>query len=247
MTIISALLLVAAALVIGALIGCVGVGGVLLPLALFYIGGLDLHLAAATSMWSFLFTGISGTITYSRRRSIDWRAVKWLGAGVMPAAALGALTNTALPAGALKVILAALVVAAGLDAILRKPKGQRHPRSMNASFLLGFGAVVGFGSAVTGTGGPVLLVPILVSMQVSVLAAVGISQAIQIPVALFATVGYVLYGEVDAVLGTALGVVEVIGVMAGVRIAHTLPLPALRNVVSATCVGTGILMLASSL
>ncbi len=39
-----------AALVVGLLIGCVGIGGVLLTPALVYVGGLDFHLAAATSM-----------------------------------------------------------------------------------------------------------------------------------------------------------------------------------------------------
>ena len=40
-------------------------------LALF--GGLTIHQAAATSLFSFLFTGILGTWLYQRRGSIDWR------------------------------------------------------------------------------------------------------------------------------------------------------------------------------
>lgn len=38
-----------AALVVGLLIGCVGIGGVLLTPTLVYVGGLSFHLAAATS------------------------------------------------------------------------------------------------------------------------------------------------------------------------------------------------------
>src|SRR3712207_9298323 len=77
------------ALIVGVLVGCVGIGGVLLPPALVYVGGLDLHLAMATSMWSFLFTGGVGTVAYSRRNSVDWRMVLWLCAGNVPAAVLG--------------------------------------------------------------------------------------------------------------------------------------------------------------
>ena len=44
------LLLLVSALIVGVLIGCVGIGGVLLPPILTYVGGLDLHLAMATSI-----------------------------------------------------------------------------------------------------------------------------------------------------------------------------------------------------
>ena len=75
-----------AALVVGMLIGCVGIGGVLLTPTLVYVGGLGFHLAAATSMWAFLFAGAAGTLSYSGRGSIDWRLAAWVGAGVIPTA-----------------------------------------------------------------------------------------------------------------------------------------------------------------
>src|SRR4028118_2289871 len=49
------------ALLVGLLIGCVGIGGVLLPPALVYVGGLEFHLAAATSPRASLFCGAAGT------------------------------------------------------------------------------------------------------------------------------------------------------------------------------------------
>lgn len=55
-------MLLVLALIVGVLVGCIGIGGVLLPPVLAYVGGLDLHLATATSMWRFLFTGVVGTI-----------------------------------------------------------------------------------------------------------------------------------------------------------------------------------------
>jgi uncharacterized membrane protein YfcA len=45
----------------GIVIGCVAYGGVLMTPALVYVGGLGFHLAAATSMWAFLFAGAVGT------------------------------------------------------------------------------------------------------------------------------------------------------------------------------------------
>lgn len=234
-------MVVVSALLVGALIGCVGIGGVLLPPALVYLGGLDPHLAAATSVWAFLFTGTAGTISYAGRRSIDWRMAAWLGAGVVPAAVLGARANAALPDGALLILLAVLMVGAGADALLR-PAVRGRTCSFGAPALAAIGVVVGFGSALTGTGGPVLLVPILLFLRVPVLIAVGVSQAIQLPVATFSTVGYVLFGRVDFVLGSALGLVAVAGVAFGSRVAHATPVAVLRRIVAVSLIGAGLLI-----
>src|SRR5215213_8032263 len=113
---LATMMLLVSALIVGVLVGCVGIGGVLLPPALVYVGGLDLHRAMATSMWSFLFTGVAGTMAYSRRHSVDWRMAMWLGAGIVPAAVFGALSNAALPAEVLMVLLATLITATGVNA-----------------------------------------------------------------------------------------------------------------------------------
>ena len=173
------ILVLVAALLMGVLIGCVGIGGVLLPPALVYLGGLGFHAAAATSTWAFLFCAAAGTWSYSGRGSIDWRMAAWLGAGVVPAAFAGARANAALPEGLLMAILAALMVLTGSDALLRgSPGSVGGTRRLGIPALLAIGAFVGFGSALTGTGGAVLLVPILLLLRVPVLAAVGAAQAV---------------------------------------------------------------------
>ena len=79
-----------AALGIGVLIGCVGIGGVLLVPALAILGAVPVHAAIAAAMFSYLFSGGAATWVYARQGSIDWRASAWLGAGAMPAAFAGA-------------------------------------------------------------------------------------------------------------------------------------------------------------
>ena len=79
-------LLLAVAVVVGALIGTVGVGGILLIPALSGIVGMSTHTAMGTSLFSFLFTGLLGTWLYQRHGSIGatpipsasggfWRAI----------------------------------------------------------------------------------------------------------------------------------------------------------------------------
>lgn len=235
-----------AALVVGLLIGCVGIGGVLLTPALVYVGGLDFHLAAATSMWAFLFAGAAGTSIYSRPGSIDWRLAAWLGVGVVPAAFAGAGANTVLPEGLLMALLAGLMVLTGADALMRGPVVEQEARRFGATTLLAVGALVGFGSALTGTGGAVLLVPILLLLRAPVLASVGAAQAVALPVVIFSTVGYVLYGSVDFVLGTAVGLVAAVGVVFGARIAHAVPAAVLRRVVAMALLCAGLLIAAQT-
>ena len=235
-----------AALLVGVMIGCVGIGGVLLPPALVYVGGLGFHLATATSVWAFLFCGAAGTLTYSSRRNVDWRMVAWLGVGVVPTAVAGAWANVALPESTLMALLAVLMVVTGANTLLRGPVVE-HARRFGAPTLLAVGAFVGFGSALTGTGGSVLLVPILLLLRAPMLATVGASMAVSLPVAAFSTAGYVLYGSVDFVLGTALGLVAVVGVVVGARIAHAARAAALRRVVATSLLCAGLLIAAQTI
>ena len=49
--------LAAVSLVVGALIGAVGIGGILLIPGLVLLGRLPIHAASATALFTFLFTG----------------------------------------------------------------------------------------------------------------------------------------------------------------------------------------------
>ena len=60
-------LLARVALVVGALIGTVGVGGILLIPALRAFAGLSTHGAKGTALFNFLFTGLLGTCLYRHR------------------------------------------------------------------------------------------------------------------------------------------------------------------------------------
>ena len=68
-----------------------------------------------------------------------------------------------------------------------------------------------------------MLVPILISMSVPVLTAVGLSQAIQLPVAIAATFGNALYGQVDLAFGGILAASLTVGSWCGAKLAHVVP------------------------
>ena len=237
-------MLLALAVGVGVLIGAVGIGGILLSPILAFVGGWDLHLAIGTSVWSFLFTGLVATVLYARHGSIDWRLVRWLIVGIVPASVLGALANALLSATVLTAILALACVTTGLVALARPLSSERSLDSLRPTALIGIGLAVGFASALSGAGGAAVLMPILLALRIPALAAIGASQAIQLPVAGFATLGYAPAGRVDFVLGGALGIAEVVGVVLGTRVAHAASPQRLRRLTAYAVIGAGGVILA---
>ncbi len=236
-------LLLIVGLITGTMIGTFGVGGVLLAPFLAFGLGVDLHLATAMSSWSFLFTGIVGTIAYGRRGSIPWGVVGWLTIGILPGAILGARANVGLSSTHLSLLLAALILASGLNILVSRSRAEREISSLGRGLLVLLGFLMGFGSALTGTGGPVLLVPVLMFMNVQALTAIAVSQPVQIPIAAAAAIGFSLFGEIDLLLGTMLGVIQSIGVILGARIAHAVRPDQLRRIVAVALVAIAILMI----
>ena len=233
--------------VTGLLIGMVGIGGILLAPMLVYGAGIDLHLAMATSSWSFLFAGIAGTIAYARKGTISWNMVGWLCVGVLPGTILGAKINVSLPTGILTVILAALILSSGIFALIKKTATKQDESRVNRIVLVLIGFAVGFGSALTGTGGPVLLLPIFLIIGIPTLMAIGVSQAIQLPIAVFSSLGFYLFGEIDFKLGALLGMILAMGVVVGAEIAHRVSAERLRQIVAIALVAAGLLMIVRAL
>ncbi len=229
------------ALPVGLLIGTIGVGGVLLPPALVHLLGFDIHAAAGTSSWCFLFTGVVGTLAHARGRAMPWTLVGGLTLGAAPGAALGALANGLVSATVVWLTLGTITLGAGLHRLRNRSGGERT--RLPTGIAVTTGAVVGFGSALTGTGGPVLLVPVLLVLEVAPLAAVAASQVIQLPLVLFAVLGYSATGSVHFGLGTILGSVAAVGTVAGALIATRLPAQRLRTVAATTLVAVGVFFL----
>lgn len=237
--------ILALALVSGLLIGCIGIGGVLLVPVLTF-AGIEVHEAIAASMFGFIFTGLIGSWLYARQSSIDWVSSAWLGAGAMPGAFAGALLAAHLSSGVLLVCIGAAVLLSGLRALLRRTGSGETSRALPLAMLLIIGFAVGVGSAVTGTGGPVLLVPLLMWLRVPVLAAVGLSQAIQIPIAGLASLWNLFAGDLDPRLALLLSIGLALGTAIGARIAHALPSLLLTRLVAVVLLLVGALLIVRS-
>lgn len=235
------LALLVLAVAVGVLVGMVGVGGVLLPPGLVALGDLTANQATATSTWAFMFTGVVGTVVYSWRGVVPWGMLARLAVGVVPAAFLGAVVNASLPASVVLLVLAAITLFVGVQQL--RPGAVRETRKgLGTATLIAVGGAVGFGSALTGTGGPVLLVPTLLMLGIAPLRAVAVSQAIQLPVVMAGSAGYLQTALVDVRLGTAIGCLAALGVVAGAVVATRVPADGLRRIVAFACIAAGLFL-----
>ena len=237
-------LLVCLSIFVGVLIGGVGVGGILLVPILTYILSIDVHVAVAAAMFSYIFSGIVGTLIYARERSIAWSMVFWLLASAAPAAFLGAYALAITPAGGVEFLIATLVMFAAVNAFRASHDEEHEKPPLSRGALIGTGVLTGVGSALSGTGGPLIVVPLLVWLKQPALRAIGLAQTVQVPVAIMATAGNYLYGTVDFQTGGFIALGLIIGVSAGARLAHLASQDILQRVVAWVLLGVGIMMLA---
>ena len=240
--------LAAIALLVGILIGSVGVGGILLIPALELLTPLSIQRAMATALFTFIFTGIVGTLLFQRRGGIDWTLTTPLCLGGALFGIVGAWANARLDAKVLALILAALIVGAGAYSLFtgstqRFARFHDRPR-LQLALLFVIGAATGFGSGLTGVGGPALSVPMMVLCGFPALSAIGASQVIQIVASVSGSAAHLSHGIVDLWLAAQLTVFEVLGVGIGVRLAHAVNARSLRRGVGllGVAVGTGLLI-----
>lgn len=241
------MLLLLVALVVGLFIGAVGVGGILLIPALNVLAPMPLRAAMATALFTFIFTGVVGAFLFQRRGSVDWALTVPLCAGALAFGVLGAWANAYVETRPLALTLAALIVFAGVYTLAGGRAGSAvpyadRPRAQWA-LLFALGAITGFGSGLTGVGGPALAVPMMVVLGFPALAAVGASQVVQIVAALSGSVAFLAQGVVDLKVAAGLVLFEVAGVWLGVVIAHRVSARVLRGAVGVLCTAVGAALL----
>lgn len=228
----------------GVMIGCIGIGGVILVPALTFVGGVPVHVAIAAAMMAYIVSGLLATFVFVREQRENRATAYWLWCGAMPAALAGAWAAKIIPSGVLEVAIGALVLFSGLNSFWQERKQSTAERRIGNATAAVLGGLGGFGSALTGTGGPLVLVPGLLWLGAPVLTAIRLGQAAQFPIASVATVGNFLYGELNLLIGAILLLSVTAGSAAGTRISQVLPRVILRRIVSVTLVVIGVTILA---
>ncbi len=237
---------------IGLLVGMTGIGGgsLMTPLLILFFGihpatavGTDLLYAAATKT--------CGTVVHGLARSIDWRTVRRLAAGSLPAtiATLTVRSSMNLESRAARsvitlVLCVALLITAGSlifrTAIVQFHRSRFRPldeqRTALVTVLVGavLGVLVTISSVGAGAVGVVALIILYPDLRMARIVASDIAHAV--PLTLIAGAGHWLIGTVDWHIVGSLLAGSLPGIVLGSCLAVRVPETALRLLLAATLV-----------
>jgi uncharacterized membrane protein YfcA len=247
MTLVGTSLILALAAIIGFIMGAVGIGGILLIVPLTLIAGLDIHQASTTLLLTFLFTGIYSVCLFQRRGTIDWRLAIPVCLGALPFSFVGAIANTRVDATSLNIVIALIITFAGTYVLfpgLVRPSRKRAEASKGSIVaLLAIGAISGFGSGISGAGGPLFSIPIMLISGFAPLTAIGTGMVLQVVSAASGSVSNLLFGSIDFYYAALITIFELVGVSFGVQFGHSANAAVLRNMAGLLCLFPGITML----
>jgi len=230
-----------AVLLAGALIGASGIGGVLLVPVLTRLGDVPLPQAIAAASLGFALPALVALGPLRRQPALAAKCLPMLG-GALVGAAGGAMLVHRLPAQALMAGVTALVLFAGVRGVMasRASAAAVTPAApLGLVSMAALGLLVGVGSAVTGTGGPVLVLPLLLLLRQPVLFAVVAAQAMQLPVAIASSAVHLASGRLDAPLAVLCGALLLVGSLAGQRAASGLDVRQMQRMVSLLLLAAG--------
>ncbi|MCH5277571.1 MAG: sulfite exporter TauE/SafE family protein [Desulfovibrionaceae bacterium] len=231
-------------LVVGFLCGATSIGGILLIPAIQYSAGLSLPVAAGTALCSFFFTGMVGTWVHWRGGRLEKPLVIPQCAGALLFGCLGAFTKYIVGAVALNTILALFIIAAGV-ATLRPPHPMRSMQTEKgrARYLFFVGSFAGFMAGLTGMGGPILSIPLMIIMGFAPLTTVAAAQPFQLVACFSGTVGNIILDQINWQLALFSVAIQSAGLWTGVCLARRVDTSWLKVAISFLCVFTGIMML----
>lgn len=222
-------------LLAGLAIGATSIGGVFVVPVLGALAQVEPDRAVAAASLGFAFTGAAAWWQAPRAAREDGLA---LGLSALVGAALGALTLACMPGGGVRLAVGVVALVSGLYALFGRAWQRAAPLPGVAMVLLGLG--VGALSAWSGTGGPVVLLPLLALLGVPATLGLDAAQRVQLPVALSATAVNFMAGRLDVGLGLAIGVLVLAGWAIGRRLAQRLPVQRLRQAVALALIATGL-------
>lgn len=234
-------------LIIGLLVGLTGVSGFLLPIIYAGFWEWPIHDALTLSFIAFLVAGIIGAFIYWKNGHLDMKFAFYLGLGSLPGAFLGVQINVAIPDLVAEGLLYLFVLFAGISIILRKnPTGEnKYKWTTHPSVIIGIGLFTAIICALTGAGGPILTVPILVSVGINIRTSVGVSLFNSIIIALPSAFGYFGYSTMPdmnlLILFSLAG--TTIGIVIGSRLALNTPVGRLKIIIAVITILSSIYML----
>lgn len=253
--------LLALGAIVGFMAGLLGIGGgmMLVPLLTLIFTAERfptahvVHMAVATSTAAMVFTALSSARAHQRKGAVLWPVVLAMGPGIVLGSLVGPQIASALPTRAFAAVFGVFTSFAATRILFNRPPkaGRELPGKTQ---LLGVAAAIGVVAGLLGAGGAFITVPYLGRHNVKIHNAVATSAALGVPIALAATIGFVVAGlrmpdlpqwsagyvYVPAML--AIAVASVASAPLGASVAHRWPAAKLRYAFAALLYALGAYM-----
>ena len=239
------LLTLALIVAIGVAIGAVGIGGFLVVPVLVFVEGRPLRDAVMAATVSFVGAGLVSLVEILRRPGERPRGARAFVAASAPGAFVGAMLLRVIDATAIGVLITIAVGLAGIGELFRLPR----PAARAAGALGGYvnGVVTGVASALTGTSGPMVAMPLLAFAGTPIRERIRIGQVAQLPIALTAAIVFGVAGDIGWTVALTSALALAAGVMGGMRVTPRVAPVALRRTAAVLMLATACSMLASAI
>lgn len=232
----------------GVLAGLLGVGGGIVIVPALYLAlsaaelgeGVAMQVAVATSLATIVFTATSSARAHHRRGAVDVTLLRRWSPWVILGVVLGSLLGAVVDGRAMVAVFAVVASLVALNMLLGRGNPAPEPRRAPPAAWAATGVLAGGVSALMGIGGGTVCVPVLSHLGYDIRRAVGTSAALGLVIGVPATVVYILTGlGQEGLPPLSLGYVSLPAVAVitpfttafakvGARIAHAIPMRALR-------------------
>lgn len=223
--------------VIGFLIGWTGIAGFLLPIFYMEILHCSLNSALFLSFSAFAISGIIGACSYYRDGNLNLQTSFPLCIGSSVGAVLGVISHTWIPILWGKTLLYIVVLGSGISILYRVWKAQeirnREKLYNRKRLIFGVGFLTAAICAISGAGGPILVMPVLTLLGINIRGAIGIALLDSVFIALPSILGYGMQSDFRAILPfLAIGCIfHGAGVWIGGRTCQAIPQKPLKIVI----------------
>ena len=126
------------------MIGCIGIGGVILVPALVFLADVPIQISIPAAMLAYILSGLVATAVFAHNKSIRWSMAAWLCVGATPTAFAGAWAVSVVNPRLLEACLGLLTFLSGLNALRTQNADATTERAVSNKSLLLVGAVTGF-------------------------------------------------------------------------------------------------------
>lgn len=229
--------------IIGIILGITGIGGILAIPGIIAFVGASAHVAIATALASFFLVSIVGTVNFRRMGLLDKNLWLPLCAGTIPAAFAGAWGNAFFPASALLFLLGLVIIFAGVSALhqWKALDGFDIDKSRHKSLFIAIcGVIAGVMAGLTGAGGPIISIPLMIALGIPPLPCVAASMPMQLCTTSMGSVGNALHGNIDMSLLLPTSVAITVGLLISSRIVRFIPAPVLKKTIAILCLLIGV-------